>query len=113
MRTETQIRDDLEKASRVADEITRQIEEAQTRAKQTGRYADSDWFGRAKSARRAAGREISRLQTELGQVKAAQRAQNRERGEQFARRFVVNANLLLPAELYQQILSMTLKDDQC
>lgn len=110
MRTEAEIRADLAKAQQVADDITKQIENAQSEAKQSGNYADSNWFNRARHARRAAGRSIQRLQVELGEVKAAQRAENGKRGEEFARRFMVNANLLLPQALYQQILNATMDE---
>jgi len=79
------------------DSIRAQIDAAQAKARETGEFADSDWWGRAKWALKSKGRQCQQIQLLLRQKnKAAQGS--------LENCFMTTARELLPAEQFQAIL---------
>lgn len=76
------------------DDIKLQIKSAESRAAATGVYADRDWFYSAIAARKKKGRQVQRIQQELGKRK-------RERGE----------SLRSPYEFFVDIARARIDDD--
>jgi hypothetical protein len=56
-----------------------QLERAAARQHSDGYYADPAWFQQTREKARAVGREVSRIATRLGQLRSAEKAQNRAR----------------------------------
>lgn len=110
---EKEIRERLEELKIRKDSIAYQVEEAMMIAKERNEWADGEWLSRARHAMRIVGREMSKLQAELGEINKAKKQENirisEERSRLFERQFMYNAKSILPAILYEQILNKTLE----
>lgn len=111
---EKEVRDRLEELKTKKDSIAYQVEEAMMVAKERNEWADGEWLSRARHAMRIVGREMSKLQVELGEINKAKKQENikasEERSRLFERQFMYNAKSILPTVLYEQILNKTLED---
>lgn len=86
-------------------EIRSQLEESKARAQQ-GEYSDSEWFHRARSAKRWNGLKHQIVNSRLSLLKDQQRARNKDHRESFAREFVNVARGLLDEDDYQDIVDL-------
>jgi len=79
------------------DSIKSQIEAAQVKARETGVYADSVWWGKVKWALKSKGRQCQQIQLLL-------RQKNRAVQTGLENTFVTTARELLPPEQFQAIM---------
>lgn len=107
MREESVVRREMEDLQVQLDSVVRQLDAAKAKAVSTGEYADDNWFARAKHAKRVIGRNIGRLQTELGEIRRSQKAASRKEAVTFERLFMYKAKEILPKETYELIFSET------
>lgn len=105
MREESTVRRELQELQVQLDSVVQQLDAAKAKAASTGEYADDNWFTRAKHAKRVIGRNIGRLQTELGEIRRSQKAAASKQSVSFERQFMYKAKELLPKATYDLIFT--------
>ena len=109
MRTAKEVLEEKDLVQEQYNSIKSQIEFAE--ARQSFYADDPTWLPRAKAALRAKGSLILRLCGELGQIRSAGKQENISKSlsnsQNFSKRFMRNAKLLLPEDTYIMLLSVS------
>lgn len=109
MLTEDEVREQIVIEQTKADAIAEQLEAAIAKARATGEYADDIWFAKAKHAKRTIGRNIGRLQMELGKLTRERRRKATEEGHSVNRIFRFKVKEHISEELYKYLLDESIR----